>query len=141
MSDETRMRELAEGFFKKSEARGDPGRGDADPGAAKNSDELPIGKQLLAVTQWQAEQATKKQIESSTEYRTGKRVIEGGKKGHKGKYGTKKDKAKKWAEWQTWIDERHKKYPSHSFNTLTRAAAGNFHVTQRTIYKRCKSPL
>ncbi len=70
----------------------------------------------------------------------GDTVVKGGAKGHAIEHGTKEDKLRRWAEYQRYIDDRHRRYPSHSYNALMSAAKDEFGKSFSTIKRHTNDP-
>jgi len=69
----------------------------------------------------------------------GRKVQEGSRKGHQGRYGTPDQKHKRWADWQSFVNQSHAENPRKPFRFHAEKAASQFGVSERTIRKHTKN--
>jgi hypothetical protein len=73
----------------------------------------------------------------SKEYRIGRGAIQDGREAARKVH---VQKQAQWKKYQQFIDEQHQDNPSLSYAALTRAAAGKFGVSPKTIRRRTEAP-
>ena len=70
----------------------------------------------------------------------GRKVQEGGRKGHEERYGTVDEKLTERGEWQKFVNESHAERPDKPYRSHAIKAASQFGVSERTIRKHTKNP-